>query len=248
MSQPQTAIGGDMTDLIPPDYRTSAVCDLHRGITATGEYGRVPVLLDALQDEGAGADVLAEVCRWWVLCDPESDEARLRYAGWLEECGGTALCPKCNGTRWRDSSTRGIREQCPCTTGTVSNGHAERAEFIRVQCELAVPINPRGWGCRLCTSPAVRYPAFSVEDCGCTRKRKNEALRERERELLNANAFDWVPNLLGEGAQLVVEKGGPSVVMFRGQPPESLQLKFDRGFIDTLTLSWEAWAGGPCER
>jgi uncharacterized protein (TIGR02996 family) len=73
-----------------------------------------------------------------ILDAPEDDAPRLVYADWLDEHAGPVACDYCGG-----------RDQCPKGDGTFdehwhcprcdgkSNGYAERAEFIRVQCRLA---------------------------------------------------------------------------------------------------------------
>lgn len=89
-----------------------------------------------------------------ILANPEDDAPRLAYADWLDENGGEIRCPKCKGLRFgfcsrcsgEGCSIYGIAANGPCGvekqcdecngTGRVSNGFAERAEFIRVQCEL----------------------------------------------------------------------------------------------------------------
>jgi uncharacterized protein (TIGR02996 family) len=88
-----------------------------------------------------------------VLNDPHDDTLRLIYADALEENAREGVCPTCNGRRTVRSRTR-TAEMDPteygvswstcdrCSgSGHVSDGRRERAEFIRVQCELA----RRGW-------------------------------------------------------------------------------------------------------
>jgi uncharacterized protein (TIGR02996 family) len=74
-----------------------------------------------------------------VLAAPDDDTVRLVYADWLEEHGGEVECGGCRGEGWYWSDdARSYRSDChPCSgTGRVPNSNAERAEFIRVQCEL----------------------------------------------------------------------------------------------------------------
>src|SRR5262245_23642963 len=94
-----------------------------------------------------------------ILADPADDAPRLVYADWLDEhATDSAVCPNCDGrgeTRYCDAA--GDMDDEPCGqcggslaggykrgTGRVGgNGFAERAEFVRVQCELAhIPGNP----------------------------------------------------------------------------------------------------------
>jgi uncharacterized protein (TIGR02996 family) len=95
-----------------------------------------------------------------ILDAPEDDAPRLVYADWLDEHAGPVACDYCGG-----------RDQCPKGDGTFdehwhcprcdgkSNGYAERAEFIRVQCRLA----QRPWT----SKDMIRTPsdiAYSHED------------------------------------------------------------------------------------
>jgi uncharacterized protein (TIGR02996 family) len=76
-----------------------------------------------------------------ILLNPADDVARLVYADWLDEGAATVPCPKCKGRGddGGDAYDRGMVGICPaCSgTGTVACERAARAEFIRLQCELA---------------------------------------------------------------------------------------------------------------
>src|SRR5687767_6866145 len=69
------------------------------------------------------------------------------------------------------------------------NGHAERAEFIRVQCEIARLEFAHNWDPGRCTAANRRYPW----------------LKKRERELLNQYQAQWVRPLQR-----------PRVIFYRG--------------------------------
>ena len=105
----------------------------------------------------------------------------------------------------------------------------ERAEFIRVQVELAtLPVGTR-FGCRNCTSPSVVNPSFTVEECGCQYKKKGVTLRQRERELLTLHSqkfaelpVGWLLNW-GDDAQ------------------ERPFGRFSRGFISRITCTSADW-------
>src|SRR5262245_32906100 len=98
-----------------------------------------------------------------VLAHPADDTARLVYADWLEENAGTVECTACGGTcsvmgtGKRNPVASKNQYSCPCRSGRVSDGRAERAEFIRVQVELA-----RTKGCDEC------WDSGQVGPCGLT--------------------------------------------------------------------------------
>lgn len=117
-----------------------------------------------------------------IIAHSEADDPRLQYADWLQENAGTVVCPRCNGEGAvglpRRTGTYVIRSGCGAcgATGGVSDGRAERAEFIRVQCELAA------------NHPAhCDHKALTGERCRwCD-------LRRRERKLLCGHACEWLP-------------------------------------------------------
>ena len=123
-----------------------------------------------------------------VIDCPEDDTPRLVLADWLDDHGGTVPCPACAldkppgipgglayvrmgpDSRWA-SCTR-------CSgSGVVSDGMRERAEFIRVQVELARMADPECLHC---------WPGN-----GC----RYHELRRRERELLDAHGAEWLRGL-----------------------------------------------------
>jgi uncharacterized protein (TIGR02996 family) len=110
------------------------------------------------------------------------DLPRLVYADFLEEWGGghgEMECERCDKGWLPKTGTPdyGMVSRCPACSGSgrVPTGAAERAEFVRVQCELAATVEP----------PAY-HPAMAEEECS----RHNgtwariASLRKRERELL----------------------------------------------------------------
>lgn len=68
-----------------------------------------------------------------ILGNPADDTARLVYADWLDENDGARECC-CVASGYAFGDTCGNR--C-LRTGLIRNGFAERAEFIRVQVEIA---------------------------------------------------------------------------------------------------------------
>lgn len=133
-----------------------------------------------------------------ILANPDDDAPRLVYADWLDENAVDVACGKCNGIGYALPPIRGIpvkerigpdgrierymepqppliamHPKCENCNGTghVSNGLAERAEFIRVQVELA-----RIGEC------AYEFTSGFAINCGC----RPCVLGRRERELLNS--------------------------------------------------------------
>lgn len=103
-------------------------------------------------------------------------------------------------------------------------GDADRAEFIRVQCELAHDPG-REKACRETCQP----PDFE----GCPQR----ALCRREKELLSEHETEWRGPILG-AQRLAVDAstwvGYRSVLYF--WPAE-----FRRGFVGAITCSWQDW-------
>ena len=75
-----------------------------------------------------------------IIANPADDTPRLAYADWLEENAGTVKCDRCVITVAEKIRVWGERAKpCPnCLDSEfISDGRKERAEFIRVQVELA---------------------------------------------------------------------------------------------------------------
>ncbi len=72
-----------------------------------------------------------------VIAYPTEDLPRLVYADYLEETATRSMCEACDGTGQVPTERGRIKVCSACTLGYVSDGRAERAEFIRIQCELA---------------------------------------------------------------------------------------------------------------
>lgn len=108
------------------------------------------------------------------------------------------------------------------------NGDEDRAEFIRVQCELAALI---GIG-RNCNSDleAVLLPCGAVV---AVRKADEERVREfahRERELpISGDKPRWL-KWIGVAAELIPDN-----------TPFSGQVLFSRGFVETVTCTADGW-------
>ena len=101
-----------------------------------------------------------------VLERPDDDLPRLVYADWLEENAGPVPCERCKG-KGGYPAFHLAWQPCPdcLTAGTVSDTRRERAEFVRVQVELA------------------RLEAEWEGGSRAGKHARRDALRRREREL-----------------------------------------------------------------
>lgn len=112
------------------------------------------------------------------------------------------------------------------------NGENGRAEFIRVQVELALMAKPHSRG------------AFWTLDVMREALRDDEreiALRRRERELLEEHGFDWFGEFAGRAG---LDKGrGPDRDGWRYRLlGGSLSwCTFRKGFVDTLSCNLDTW-------
>jgi len=116
------------------------------------------------------------------------------------------------------------------------HGDEERAEFIRVQCELA----------RL---ESIRIVNKEGEVCGWKRKKDRDrhyALRRRERELLGEHGKEWARPV---AEALGLERwGNAGVTCGPNDPRFGCGWQFARGFIDSVSLTTRQLIGGQCER
>jgi len=196
-----------------------------------------------------------------ILERPDDDVARLVYADWLEENDGSEPCGRCKGTGWRPNApASGLLSSrpypdfpsfatigCPhCGgkrdhkgSGTVRNGYADRAEFIRVQLRLATVGHQRrgNEGC-YCDDLLVGEPCCSV----C--QGWEDAVRE-ERRLFNANLCKWefgkvVPNAAYRVPMEADELARDEL------PPDAIRMVYNRGFVSTVRTTLQFWVGGPC--
>lgn len=196
------------------------------------------------------ADELAHV---ELICThPEQDNPRLEYADWLEENGLT--CPQCKGdpNYWTGLGCA----RCD-GRGTVSG--ADRAEFIRVGCELATkfggvcqacgrpltddrvadgcPCNsPRGVNHGVVPAYVCTCPECDPDQTGSARARPAdvEALRRRERELWVRSLRDWYQEQMPER---------PCCVTI-DEPDRNVAVpvaRIRRGFVAELTCTAADW-------
>lgn len=105
------------------------------------------------------------------------------------------------------------------------NGQSERAEFIRVQCELARE------GDRICP-----YACSSRIDYRC----RWCCLRDRQRQLFASNYIDWLLFLPGCMQCAPVGKTSQTTVVVWG-PRLHIDQTFVRGFIEHITCTAADW-------
>lgn len=210
-----------------------------------------------------------------ILAAPDDDLPRLVYADWLEENAGTVECWRCKGTasivtRYDNDEgpiVPGTRRKCDrCSgSGRVSDGRRERAEFIRVQCELAdlekvlsKPLEEQdlcsevsaNW-CPTCGDCTCPDPEDRKDDYTCplhnpmsrhggddSLKAHIHALRNRERELLSGWHPYWCSAAFGWTLGPFTETMG------RSQPVA----RWERGFASEVRLPLAKFIGGECER
>jgi uncharacterized protein (TIGR02996 family) len=172
--------------------------------------------------------LLRTVCEY-----PDDDTPRLVYADWLEEQAGTVPCKRCDsssGVIWASDPHDGekypvLKEwECPrCRgAGRISDGRAERAKFIRVQCELE-PVRSHGHGtekphrgaCVICSLVAH--------------------LERRERELIHAHV-EWADDVwpVPNHHWYPIEVGFLSA-------DAGAELQFRRGFVEEVTCTTQDW-------
>ncbi len=115
------------------------------------------------------------------------------------------------------------------------NGDPDRAEFIRVQCELAETADEHGdrfWDGQLSDGPESY--------------RHRKALRRRQRELLDAHGVEWARPIAEAVGAKKWGYGGPTC-----GPTDRLakvNWEFCRGFVESVTCTLADWYGAPCGR
>lgn len=120
------------------------------------------------------------------------------------------------------------------------NGDLTRAEFVRVQVELA-RTSERDCGGYYCET--------DVDDGSTTHRGcRWDRLRRRERELLLAHGHDW---LAGIGIKMVCHDGGEAEgvnyeITTGTEKGGGIQCNFRRGFVDEVRLPLAAWVGVVC--
>lgn len=164
-----------------------------------------------------------------ILANPEEDTPRLAMADWLDEQPPTSPCPKCHGegydpeVEWPASNgcVRCDNDGTTPATGRVPSGFAVRAEFIRVQVELAAGL--------ITTRHGVEYSL---------RPDRVAELRRREREL-------WA---MGHPV-CPFEMPHPDFNYFIDATLDDrpgMKAVVSRGFVSAVTLPARLFLGGAC--
>lgn len=203
-----------------------------------------------------------------ALESPADDTPRLVAADWLDEHAGTVACPRCtpksydHGLGWLLAGGSGSAYfHIPCTecggnssrnggiltadgsnrgSGTVPDGRADRAELIRVQCELGrsdptKPVRPSTVGILAraaipfggAVAAQQRMDRYAAElDVYAEQMGRRAAYRRRERELLMQTPA--VHQWLGPALALTVA----------GEPVEEW---FSRGFVSRVHARLADW-------
>jgi len=162
-----------------------------------------------------------------ILAQPEEDTPRLAFADWLEEQGSDWVkCERCggsgksNGLRLkRNGNWSGACQNCGGRGEVDLNAHCgERAELIRVGCELA----RNAFKCY--------HSPTSPEDCGrCV-------LRKREAELIElGRGCGWFGVGLGTAALYNDSR------LIWGTTGEMVEGRIARGFVDEVRLTTDLY-------
>lgn len=119
-----------------------------------------------------------------IIANPGDDLPRLVYADWLDENARVVevVCKECGGVGW-EAGHEGIERcnECLGEVRSVSDGRAERAEFIRVQIRIAEIVRQRNGSKQRGLIPALKNLEEGIRDV--------EPLQQRERSLFDAGWF-----------------------------------------------------------
>lgn len=130
------------------------------------------------------------------------------------------------------------------------NGHAERAEFVRVQCELAGMSPYAGIECKICGNTPDENGAIE-HGRGCYTQSEDgggtsfvdptadwRALRMRETTLFSPTRDRWFPPPDGFGFDWDIRLAGEG---------DRQGWVIRNGFVDEIRCPWWFWCGGGCE-
>lgn len=186
-----------------------------------------------------------------IISEPADDTPRLAYADWLQENEFTWACSACHGDGWvYFGGVDGIPQEkrnCVhprCRSGRVSSAGLERAEFIRVQVELAqLDSGDRcyvcGWpykadgGCEPGNCSYRPEPHNAEYDRWQKRQTHYHGLRSRERDYLSRFGKVW-------SILLTCKSTRPDGTEYTYWFPPGDQV-FTRGFVSGLAIDWKRW-------
>jgi uncharacterized protein (TIGR02996 family) len=178
-----------------------------------------------------------------IIAHRDDDLPRLAFADWLDEHAGQVECPRCHGGRKlagvnREAYTRfplQPKDLCMVCHGEswVPNGYAERAAFIRVQCELA---RLHCWACE--GMGTLLGSAGDKENPACDRC-NTLAVRRRERAAWVGGALfhilDHGRHALPPGTVVHLAADRPNYA------PTKPEAYVARGFVESLTCPFADW-------
>lgn len=133
----------------------------------------------------------------------------------------------------------------------LDDGQAERAEFCRVQCELARvdmsvwqdadPSSDICWGCWIKATGNESSFKASVKQFGCKCSGRVTKLRRREQGLKEQNGAKW--SCFRPDGEVVRWNGlyQTHLSLDRGHAPPIIGWEWSRGFIQAVTCSWSDW-------
>jgi len=165
-----------------------------------------------------------------ILERPEDDVARLVYADWLEENGGTVSCPVCPPDEGEEPHPADIICDRCHGSRTVSDGQREHARFIR-DC-VWMHANHTDCPVRLADVKRGRPVPLRCGSCEyCTARRRAEKFYSGHPWLSGINyAVCFEPSPLD----------GPMPTWPR------LTLTVSRGFVSRVSCRLADWIGGEC--
>jgi uncharacterized protein (TIGR02996 family) len=175
-----------------------------------------------------------------IITHPHEDVARLVYADWLDEhAEPPKRCPKCKGLRFRSSAKGRIHHDQPCPTcrgtGTVSDGRAERAEFIRLQIRMELMRSE----C-MCGACVTRRGEHQHHNGHCVVNRRHDDgvhPLNRERELLGVYGRQWA-RVPWRGAGAFDRRDSPEANF------AAPTYTFRRGFVGRVECPALSWVCG----
>lgn len=168
-----------------------------------------------------------------ILASPDDDGPRFAYADWLEE-NDRDECGWCRGRGFADVAT-GWCDPCQ-GSGSIVNDNVNRAEFIRVQCEIATLL------------PRLVKEYNSRDGMSQAEGWHLHALHRRERELwgqIGVGLFNDL-GIVWPGTTTkhsLTTKTGFALVRIAGGADRAV---WSRGFLSGVTTTTVGFMGGLC--